>query len=96
MASTPTRVELIVNGSASGTQKRWAGGRGTFSVAGTFGGATVKLQYLGPDEATWIDVGPEVTLTAAGAGGFELAPGLLKAVITGGSPSGIYALAHRN
>lgn len=87
------RVELLSNASATGSSQIWYGGRGTFVAAGTFSGATVKLQLLGPDGSTWIDAGEFTTLTAAGAGNFDLPQGQIRAAVTGGPPSGMYAVA---
>jgi len=86
-------VFLINNGSATSSAAIWYGGAGVFSVVGTFSGATIKLQFLGGDNTTWIDVGVDTTLTAAGAGGFILPQAQIRAVVTGGPPSGIYAVA---
>jgi hypothetical protein len=62
-----------------------------WAVAGTFGGATVKLQYLGPDGTTYIDV-PSASLTAAGAIEVRIGAGaIVKAVVTGGAPSALYS-----
>lgn len=67
------------------------GGLYSFNVVGTFGGATVKLQILGPDDSTYVDI-PTASHTAAGVIGVYLpAGGNVKAVITGGPPTGIYA-----
>lgn len=85
-------LDLLSNASATGSAGRWPGGRGTFTVEGTFGGATVKLQCLGPN-GTWIDLGTDATFTAAGVCGFELAMGQLRANVSGGSPSALYAKA---
>lgn len=80
----------------NGTAQKWYGGRGVFVAAGTFDGATVKLQFLGPDGVTWIDAGAATTLTAVGAGVFELPHGQIRGAITAGtSPVGIYARADR-
>lgn len=87
------RIDLLSNESATGVGRAWAGGRGQFKVAGTFAGATVKLQILGPDGATWQDVGSDVTLTAAGLANFDLPPGTIRAGVAGGSPSGLHAEA---
>lgn len=88
-------VDLLSNASATGSAVNWAGGKGNFAVVGTFSGATVKLQALGPDGTTYIDV-PNASLTAAGMALFELPAGQVKAVVTGGtSPSGLYAKAAR-
>lgn len=85
------KINLLSNGSATGQGQQWIGGRGMFSVAGTFGGATVKLQFLGPDAATWIDAGIETTLTTAGGALFELPQGLIRCAVSGGTPSGLYS-----
>lgn len=87
--------QLLSNASATGNPVQWDGGIGVFSVAGTFSGATVKLQFLGPDGSTYIDVGTDTTLTAAGGGGFVLSPCKIRAAISGGSPSGMYAQADK-
>lgn len=86
------KLELISNGTATGDAMQWPGGEGTFSVVGTFNGATIKLQYLGPDGSTWMDAGVDATLTAAGGCNFQLASGLIRASVTG-TPTGIYATA---
>lgn len=80
-----------VGGTTSGSLVDCPGGICVFSVAGTFGGATVKLQVLGPDGSTLIDAGSATTLTAAGMGVVYLPPCQVQATIVGGSPSGIFA-----
>ena len=88
-----SRVELLTNASAAGSTKIWPGGRGTFWAGGTFSGATVALRVLGPDNATWVDAGSYTSLTANGAGNFDLPQGQIRANVTGGSPTGLYAIA---
>jgi hypothetical protein len=96
-------VSLLSNAAATSAAKKWPGGRGVMSVAGTFGGAAVTMQFLGPDGSTYLDVkamAPDgtqtaVSLAAAGAIGFVLPPTLIKVVVTGGAPSGLYARADR-
>ena len=83
-------IDLIRNDINAGWQN-WNGGRASFAVAGNFGGAAVTLQYLAPDGATALDVGAEVTLGAPGLANFELGAGQIRAVVSGGSPSGLYA-----
>ncbi|HVO01489.1 MAG TPA: hypothetical protein VMT54_04770, partial [Candidatus Cybelea sp.] len=83
-------LTLISNGSATGPWTTWRGGSGTFEAVGTFNGGTVRLQKLGPDGTTPIDVGTDTTLTAAGGGNFQLPPSQIRAAVTG-SPSAIYA-----
>lgn len=82
---------LIDNGSATGSPATWGGGIGKFTAAGTFGGATVTLEYLGPDGATWLS--GATSLTSPGMVDFRLPPGRIRAAISGGTPSGIYARA---
>jgi len=91
-------ITLISNGTATGQAKPWRGGRGVFSVPeATFGGATVKLQWQPIGSSAWLDVDQGgdtfVTLTAAGAGGFELPECYIRAAVSGGPPSGVYAYA---
>lgn len=86
---------LLSNESATGSAAIWDGGVGVFSCVGTFGGATVTLQFLGPDGSTYLDVGTDTTLTANGAAGFVLPPGKIRASVSGGAPSALYAQADK-
>lgn len=86
--------QLLSNASATGSAAQWGGGVGVFSAAGTFSGATVSLQFLGPDGLTWCAVGSDTTLTAAGGGAFVLPPCSIRAEVSG-SPSGMYAQAEQ-
>lgn len=88
-------VTLLSNASASSAQANWPGGIGVFAVVGTFGGATVKLQFVGPDGTTLIDAGSATTFTAAAGGVFYLPPCQIQATVVGGTPSGLYATASR-
>lgn len=99
MAYERGRLTLLSNASATGTAKEWPGGAGVFTVpVGTISGATVKLQYQS-DDTTWTDVDKSgdtyVTFTATGGAGgqFFLPPCNIRASISGGPPSGIYAYA---
>jgi hypothetical protein len=85
-----TTYALLANAAATGaTVSPIASGAYVFSAAGTFGGATVKLQALGPDGATWSDV---ASLAAAGSTGVVLGEGAsVRAAVAGGSPAGLYA-----
>ena len=79
---------LLSNGTATGSAIAWPGGAGTFVVdRGTFSGATVKLQASFDDGTTWLDVDQggttSVTLTAVGAGNFELGQCTLRAAVSG-------------
>jgi len=65
-----------------------------FAVAGTFGGATIGLEMLGPDGATHIpieDASGAIALTAAGAMIVSLPEGAYRAVVAGGSGASIFA-----
>lgn len=84
---------LLNNSSGTGAAAVWSGGAGVFSACGTFGGATITLQFMGPDEATWLAVGADTTLTAQGGAYFILPPGKIRAAVSGGSPSALYARA---
>lgn len=88
-----SRVDLLTNASSTGSAVLWPGGRGTFLAAGTFGGATVSLQVLGPDESSWIDAGSYTTFTANGVGNFDLPQGKIRASVASGTPSSLYAIA---
>lgn len=87
--------QLLSNASATGSSAQWDGGTGVFTAAGTFSGATVKLQYLNADGATWSDMGTDTTLTAAGGAQFVFPPGRIRAAVSGGPPSGMYAQAEK-
>jgi hypothetical protein len=78
-------------GAATGPLVDCPGGIMAFAVVGTFGGATIALNVLGPDGATMIPAGSNTTLTAAGMGIAYLPPCQVQAVVTGGPPSGIFA-----
>ena len=83
---------LLVNASATGSESYWPGGFGTFHVVGTFGEASVRLERLGPDGMTWTPV-PMTTMSEPGMARFCLGAGHLRAAVSGGNPSGLYAVA---
>ena len=92
--------QLITNGSATGNPVWWRGGKGRFSVAGTFTeGSSVSLEYLGPDATTWITANDNtssaslITLTANGGVNFDLPAGPIRAAVSG-TLSGMYATAN--
>ena len=101
--SSSASTTLLSNASATGDYVRWEGGHGVATFAGTFGGTSATLEYLGPDGTTALavktlaDDGTQtaVALTAAGCIGFILPPGRIRAVLTGGTPTGMYAQADR-
>lgn len=101
--SSSAGTTLLSNATATGSYVRWEGGEGVVLFAGTFGGTSATVEYLGPDGVTGIPltamdsagVQTTVALTAAGGFGFILPPGRIRAVLTGGSPTGMYAQADR-
>lgn len=92
---------LLTNVSATGAGagQQWNGGRGALTVVGTFGGTAATLEYLGPNGTSWIaavtPAGTAVSLSAQGMALFEVPPGTLRVVLTGGVPVAIYANADR-
>ena len=87
------RVYLLTNAAATGAAQDWPGGYLEFICSGTFGGATVTLQTLGPDDATWVAVDASTTLTAAGEATVLVARGRIRALVAGGAPAALYAVA---
>ena len=85
--------DLLSNAAATGSPFNWPGGRGTFVVDGTFAGATVTLSAISPDGSNYVSVGSDAALTAEGMVNFDLPPTKIKAVVSGGSPSALYAKA---
>jgi hypothetical protein len=75
-------IHLLANSSATGPQALWGGGIGVFMCVGTWGGATVTLEYIGPDGATLVVAGTATTLTANGGGVFYLPSTNIQAVIS--------------
>jgi len=86
---------LLSNASATGAVVEVAPGRYCFAVDGTFGGATVTLSILSPDGSSYISAGSDAALTAEGAVAVELPATSVKAVVSGGSPSALYASLER-
>lgn len=98
MAYASGRTQLLNAAAAgNGAETAWHGGRGVFSVVSLTGSGTVKLQWSPDFDATtgagvtWLDVGSDTTLTAAGAGGFELPPCRIRAVSSGFTVASAYA-----
>lgn len=74
----------------AGTDLGWNGGRGAFAVFGTFNGATVTFSASPDGGMTFIDLGSDAVLTAAGVVNFDLPAGFaLRAALSavGGSTS---------
>lgn len=87
------RVPLLTNASATGAAMDWPGGYLSFSCLGTFDGATVTLQNLGPDGTTWMDADSTTTLTDVGQANVLMPRGQIRALVAGGSPSALFAVA---
>jgi len=94
-----TTFTLLSAGAATGAAvPMHLAGDYIFSVAGTFGGATVGIDMLGPDGSTWIalnDASGAIAITAAGAIGVSLPIGSYRASITGGAGVSVYAVLAR-
>lgn len=84
---TNSQVTTLLNAaSATGSAFTWQGGTGYFEAFGTFGGSTLNLSVLAADATTWIPVGPDTNLSAAGVAMFSLPAGVsIRGTITGGS-----------
>lgn len=90
---TPSGVALLSNVATqvTGATVNWQGGIAAFVTMGTFGGATVSLQILGPDGATWIALGASTTVTSAGVVTPVYVPaGPVRAVVSAANPTGLY------
>lgn len=95
-------VELLTNEAATGAAQQWPGGRGLCTASGTFGGTSMTLEYRGagnlfyPVKAMAGD-GTRTTIALTTQDGFlfELPPCEIRAVLTGGSPSAMFASAAR-
>lgn len=80
---------LLSNASATGSAVEVQGGSYIWSTQGTFSGATLTLQALGPDGSTYMDV---AAITAAGAVAVNIGDGTsMRVAVAGGPPSGIYS-----
>lgn len=82
-----TSYTLLSNASGSGQAVQVSGGNYGFSIAGTFGGATVTLTQVIDGNATTVD-----TFTAGATGCYAIGNNAtLQAIVSGGSPSGLTA-----
>lgn len=89
-------LTLIANNVAAAPQSAY-GGDYVWSVQGTFNGASVQLQSLGPDGMTYQNIGaPKTAPDSTGGTGVGLGSNAtVRAVITGGTPTGLYATLSR-
>lgn len=88
--SVPILANVVATGAAVVVGQ---GGFYSFAVsASAWAGATVKLQILGPDGTTFMDIDTALAFTANGIQGVELPAGAtVKGVISGGPPTSVYA-----
>jgi len=91
--STNTVLALIVNGTATSSQMLWPGGPGVFSCVATWNGATITLQFVGPDGSTLLAAGSATTFTSNGVGAFSLGRVKVQATVTAGPPAAAYCTA---
>jgi hypothetical protein len=88
--------DLLANASATGDAQQVSfGGRYLMVASGTFSGATAKVQILGPDGSTYIDVA-DASLTAAGSKVIYLPNNCtVKGALASGTPSAMYLSLYR-
>jgi len=90
-------IELTLLSNETATRSGWEvlrrGGLFCFAVTcAGWNGATAKLQMLGPDGTTALDVGADATLTANGSCLAELPAGSYRVAISTAVPSsGVYS-----
>lgn len=91
-----SKHDLLANASATGAAQQVSfGGRYLMVASGTFSSATAKVQILGPDGATYLDVA-DASLTAAGTKVIYLPWGCtIKGALSGGTPSAMYLSLYR-
>jgi len=91
-------VQLLTNAAATGAAVKWPGGSGTlFARATAWAAATLALEVNTNNDAGAAVWGPltGVSLTADGAVAFSLPPSDIRAAITGGPPTAVFAHAVR-
>ena len=76
------------NISASTSAFKLQGGYYVVAAVATFGGGSVELQALGPDQSTWLSLPTALKLTAAGMIAGYLPPGQYRFAIT--TATGVY------
>lgn len=90
-------ANLLANSSGTGAGAVVPVGGGTYVVTalGTFGGATLQLELLGPDDVTWMTISGAV-LTVPGMFTIALpSEGRVRMNIVGGAATGLYATIAR-
>lgn len=90
------KVDLLSNVAATGSAKPVGfGGRYLLLASGTFSGATVSVEILGPDGATYIAI-PGGALTAVGSAVIYLPWGCtVRGAVASGTPAGLYLSLYR-
>lgn len=93
-------ILLLNAASATSAGFPWPGGRGVFAMPAATGSGTVKLQWSPDGGTTWLDVDRSgdtyVTLTAVGAGLFELPPCTIRANVATFTVVTAYAMSVKN
>ena len=86
------RITLLSNASATGNAVNVPiAGQWMLILAGTVSGATISLQILASDGSSYVTVANS-SLTATGTATVPLPAGSsVKAAVSGGTPSGLYA-----
>lgn len=81
----------LTGGTASGALVDCPGGRMIVAcIASAFNAATVKVQMLGPDGVTMLDVSLSTNFTANGNAVVDLPPCQIQGVVVGGPPAGVF------
>lgn len=99
MNGMTVKMNLLTGGAVTGAvQTCQFPGRYCFAVNGTFGGATVGLEMLGPDGTNYIpieDDGGAIAITSAKSLAVLLPAGSYRATVSGGSGAALYASLSR-
>ncbi len=90
MAGPTQGVVLALNATTTTAWVDWNGGRSSLIVSGTVYPATLNLELLGPDGATPITMNAS-NITQNQTLSLDLPAGNYRMLLSGGSPSGIYA-----
>lgn len=84
-------VDLVLNTSTGSptTATEWMGGRTCLVTLASSYPTTCQLQLLGKDNATWINIGSNIT--ANGSVSQDLPAGTYRMNLTGGTTTALYA-----
>lgn len=85
MAASITLLSAVAATGAGQSTPVQNGGDYMFAVAGTIGGATIALEMLGPDGASWINMGASATFTTNNMCVVSIPEGRYRANVTGGA-----------